>query len=61
MDENRRRFLTGVGGMFTTSLFTGNLRGANDRIALGCIGTGVMGQRNMMFSMFEPETVVAAL
>jgi predicted dehydrogenase len=38
---NRRDVLrNAVAGAFTTHLFTGRLRGANDRIALGFAGTG---------------------
>jgi hypothetical protein len=37
----RREILKAAGvGAFTTQLFTGRLRGANDRIAVGFIGTG---------------------
>src|ERR1039458_6240386 len=43
-DLTRRQVLkvAGVGG-FTTQLFSGRLRGANDRIAVGFIGTGGRG------------------
>jgi predicted dehydrogenase len=61
MDTNRRRFLAAAGSTFTTSFFTGNVRGANDRIAVGFIGTGVMGQGNMAFALSEPNVVAAAL
>lgn len=37
---NRRDVLRTAAGAFTAHLFTGRLRGANDRIALGFAGTG---------------------
>ena len=40
---SRRHAITAAAGAFTTSLFTGNVRGANDRIAVGFIGLGAMG------------------
>lgn len=45
---DRRDFLkaAGVAGV-TANLFTGNLRGANDRIALAMIGTGAQGMSNL--------------
>jgi hypothetical protein len=44
---SRRGFLTAAAATtFTTNLFTGRLRGANDRIAVGFIGTGTRGGRN---------------
>ena len=43
----RRNFLKTAGAIFTTSLFTGRLRGANDRPTAGFIGVGVMGSENL--------------
>src|SRR5215472_456550 len=41
---SRRQLLTAAGAaVFTTNLFTGRLRGANSRIAVGFIGTGTRG------------------
>ena len=43
-DLTRRQVLKVAGvGAFTTQLFSGRLRGANDRIAVGFIGTGGRG------------------
>jgi len=41
---DRREFLkAGAAPAFTTSILTGRVRGANDRIAAGYIGLGKMG------------------
>ena len=58
---NRRDLLTGAGAAFTTSLFTGNVKGANDRVAVGYIGLGAMGSGNLGYGMKVPEVQVAAL
>ena len=57
----RRSLLAGAGAAFTTSLFTGRVRGANDRIAVGFIGLGAMGSGNLGYSMKIPEVQPAAL
>src|SRR5437660_10783175 len=44
---DRRDFLKTAGAAFTTSIFTGRLRGANDRPTAGFIGLGVMGSENL--------------
>ena len=44
----RRNFLKSAAtAAFTTSIFTGNVKGANDRVAAAFIGVGRMGQYNM--------------
>ena len=43
----RREFLTTSAAALTSSIFTGNLRGANDRVTAGFIGIGVMGSENL--------------
>ena len=57
----RRTILKGVGAALTTSLFTGRVRGANDRIAVGFIGLGAMGSANlghaMKLSQVQPVAV----
>src|SRR5690242_21013810 len=58
---NRRDVLTAAGAAFTTSLFTGKVKGANDRVAVGFIGLGAMGSGNLGYSMKVPEVEVAAL
>jgi predicted dehydrogenase len=47
----RRDFLKTAGAAaFTTSLFTGDLRGANDKLNVAFIGTGRMGSSNIGFA-----------
>lgn len=57
----RRSLLAAASAAFTTSLFTGRVRGANDRIAVGFIGLGAMGSGNLGYSMKIPEIQPAAL
>lgn len=58
---SRRDALGVAAAAFTTSLFTGNVKGANDRIAVGYIGLGAMGSGNLGYGMQVPEIVPAAL
>lgn len=51
----RRGVLKGAGAVLTTSLFTGRVRGANDRIAIGHIGIGAMGTTNLNIVLRRPE------
>ena len=57
----RRSFVGGAGAALTTSLFTGNVRGANDKVSVGYIGLGAMGSGNLGYGMKVPEIVPAAL
>ncbi|MCX6624745.1 MAG: Gfo/Idh/MocA family oxidoreductase, partial [Acidobacteria bacterium] len=58
----RREFLTNSGATaLTTSLFTGNLRGANDKIAAAFVGVGVMGSENLKAAMRQPGVQAAAV
>jgi predicted dehydrogenase len=51
-EQNRRDFLRAAGAAgLTANIFTGNLRGANDRVAVGFIGMGQMGRGNLGYSM----------
>ncbi|MBI5086120.1 MAG: Gfo/Idh/MocA family oxidoreductase [Acidobacteria bacterium] len=58
---SRRNILSSTGAAFTTSLFTGNVRGANDRVAVGFIGLGAMGSGNLTYAMQVPGFQPAAL
>src|SRR5882757_4087863 len=51
----RRDLLAGAGAAFTTSLFTGRVKGANDRVAVAFIGLGAMGSGNLGYAMKVPE------
>ena len=51
----RRAFL------LTTSMFTGAVKGANDRIAVAFIGTGVMGSDNLRAAMAQPGVQAVAV
>jgi predicted dehydrogenase len=61
MSSSRRDMLTAASAAFTTSIFTGNIQGANDRVAVGFIGLGAMGSGNLGYSMKVPGLVPAAL
>lgn len=57
----RRDFLKASSAALTTSLFTGNLRGANDRMRVAHIGMGRMGRSNLGFSMKQDNVEIAAV
>src|SRR6516164_887955 len=61
MTIQRRDLLSGAAAAFTTSLFTGRVRGANDRVAVGFIGLGAMGSGNLGYAMKVPEAQPVAL
>ena len=46
----RRDVLTAAATALHHSLFTGNVKGANDRIAVGFIGLGAMGSGNLGYA-----------
>ncbi len=53
----RRDVLKGAGAALTTSLFTGRVKGANDRVAVGHIGIGAMGSSNLGHALKLTDTV----
>ena len=54
--NGRRDFLKTAGSAaLTTSIFTGNVKGANDKIAIGFIGMGTMGSGNLGHAAKVPE------
>ncbi len=57
----RRQFLSSASAVFTTSLFTGAVRGANDRVNVGFIGLGAMGSGNLGFAMKTENVQPVAL
>lgn len=61
MNGNRREFVTAAGATVAGSLIAQRARGANNRIALGFIGVGVMGQVDLTLAMRQPEVQVAAI
>lgn len=59
MSTNRRTFLASAGAALTSSLFTGKVKGANERVAVGFIGVGRMGNSNLQAGMLENIAVAA--
>lgn len=59
--SDRRDFLKSASAALTTSIFTGNVKGANDRIALGVIGPGARGLLDMQTAMAQPGVDVVAV
>jgi predicted dehydrogenase len=57
----RRQVLTTATAALTTSLFTGNVKGANDRVAVAFIGLGAMGSGNLGFAMQVPDVQPVAV
>jgi predicted dehydrogenase len=60
-EPERRAFLRATSAALIAPLFTGGVRGANDRIRVGFIGTGVMGTGNLGHCMKQPNVEVAAV
>ena len=60
-NAGRRQFLKSAGAALTTSLFTGSVRGANDRLAAAFIGMGRMGTSNLEYAMRQPNLQVVAV
>src|ERR1035438_7166361 len=61
METDRRKFLVNAGAAFTTAMFTGNVKRANDRISLGHIGLGMQGTSNLGNALLAPQAQVVAL
>jgi predicted dehydrogenase len=57
----RRDFLTAATAAFTTNLFTGNVRGANDKVSAAFIGTGRMGLGNIANAKKQENLVISAV
>lgn len=62
MHTDRRNFLASAGAAaLTTNLFTGQVRGANDKTNIAFIGMGKMGRSNLSFAMRQDNVVVSAV
>jgi predicted dehydrogenase len=62
MDTLRRDFLkTSTAVALTSQIFTGNVRGANDRVSAAFIGMGKMGRSNLGFAMRQENLQVTAV
>jgi predicted dehydrogenase len=61
MDANRRTFVKSATAALTTQIFTGNVRGANDRISAAFIGMGKMGRDNLRWAMRQPNLVATGV
>src|SRR5262249_34040369 len=59
--NERRDFLKTAGAALTTSIFTGKVRGANDRIRVAFIGMGRMGTESMENALKVPGVEVPVL
>src|SRR5258707_15368810 len=57
----RRDFIKGAGAALTTQIFTGAIKGANDRISVAVIGMGRMGMGNLGVAMKQPNVEIAAV
>jgi predicted dehydrogenase len=61
-ETGRRGFLKSTAAAaLTTNLFTGQVRGANDRVRVAHIGMGRMGRSNLNFSMKQDNVEIAAV
>ncbi len=62
MTPHRRDFFKSAAtAAFTTQIFTGNMRGANDRISAAFIGMGKMGRSNLQSAMRQENLAVSAV
>ncbi len=61
MDPRRDFIRKSAAAAFTTSIFTGNVKGANDRVSAAFIGMGRMGRANLGVAMKQDNLEVAAV
>ncbi len=65
MTDTRRDFVKSsvktAAAALTTQIFTGKVRGANDRIAVAFIGLGKMGRDNLVYAMRQPNAAPVAV
>ncbi len=57
----RRDFIKTAGAALTTQIFTGAVKGANDRVSAAFIGMGRMGTSNLEVAMRQPNVEVVAV
>src|SRR5258708_39596473 len=57
----RRDFIRTAGAALTTQIFTGAVKGANDRVSAAFIGMGRMGSANLGVAMKQPNVEVVAV
>jgi predicted dehydrogenase len=57
----RRDFIKTTTAALTTQIFTGAVKGANDRVSAAFIGMGRMGSSNLGFAMKQPNVEVVAV
>jgi predicted dehydrogenase len=58
---DRRDILKGAVATLTTAIFTGRVKGANDRITVGHIGVGAMGSSNLGHALELPDVEPVAV
>jgi len=61
MESKRRDFLNAAGAGLAASLYTGRMKGANDRINIAFIGVGLMGTADLGYAMDQPDLQVVAV
>src|SRR5689334_18737852 len=59
--NDRRDFMKAGAAAFTTAIFTGNIRGANDRLRVSFIGVGRQGQTNIKSAQQQPEVEIVSV
>lgn len=58
---DRRDVLRGAVAALTTAIFTGRVKGANDRVTVGHIGIGAMGSSNLGYALKLPDVEPVAV
>ena len=59
--SDRRGLLRAGAAALTTSLFTGKIRGANDKVNVAFIGTGKMGSANIGYAGKTPGIQIVSV
>ena len=61
MQPERRQFVKAAGAALTTSIFTGKIKGANDKVRVAFIGTGAMGCGNISAAMKQESVEIVSV